>query len=337
MRPWSVLFAVACTDGQVHDRLNVVSAGAVLPVDVHGNVDSGTLLLVESGGPSGPGAAERAVGYMPFQDTLEPELAVAWYDRRGTGNATGDYSAEDQSIGQLVEDLDAVVAVLGSQYAPERLILLGHSFGTYSSALYQLEHPGRVDAWIAAAPSILEGPDDLFVPYRRDFACRVGEDQRAAGDASALWTDLEAFCAAFPSLPADWDAPGREELWGYLNEIEDRLEPWPAMDPLGLLSLVFGSHYNLLDTQLRENLISSAIVAEPGREDLLPELGGIDVPAVVITGEYDGTTPTELGEAIVAALPPGATLHEFAGGGHYMMADDPEGFAEVVRVLVGGL
>jgi pimeloyl-ACP methyl ester carboxylesterase len=332
-----IFVLAACGSDLVDDHMNVRTDGAVLPVEVHGNMDSGTLLLVESGGPSGPSIAQRTVGYMPFQDTLEPELAVAFYDRRGTGNATGDYSVDDQSMDQLIADLDAVMAVLDERYAPERLVLMGHSFGTYTSALYQIEHPGKTDAWIAAAPAIIEGPDDFYVPYRRDFACRVADEQIADGSDDSLWTDIEDFCVANPTIPAEWDTPEREELWGYLGQIEDRLEPWPSMEIGGLLGAVFFSHYNIIDAQMRGNRISDRIEADPGREDLLPELGAIDVPAAVITGEYDGTTPTELGTAVVDALPPGAVLTEVAGGGHYMMADDPDAFADAVFALVDPL
>ncbi len=328
---------LACGSGLVHDHFNVQTDGALLPVEIHGNIDGGTLLLVESGGPSGVSIAERNVGYMPFQDTLEPELAVAFYDRRGTGNATGDYTVDDQSMDQLIADLDAVIAVLDERYAPDRIVLMGHSFGTYTSALYQIEHPGVTDAWIAAAPAIIEGPDDFYVPYRRDFACRVADEQIGEGSDKSLWSDIEAFCAANPTIAAEWDTPEREELWGYLGQIEDLLEPWPSMEVGGLLGAVFFSHYNIIDAQMRPNLISEAIEADPGREDLLPELGAIAVPAVVITGEYDGTTPTELGTAVVEALPDGAQLTEIEGGGHYMMADDPDAFADSVFALVDEL
>jgi pimeloyl-ACP methyl ester carboxylesterase len=328
---------VGCSTGVVHDRLNVRTDGAVLPVEVHGAIGSGTLLLVESGGPSGPSIAQRDVGYFPFEHTLEPQMAVALYDRRGTGNATGDYRPSDQSMGQLVADLRAVLSVLDERYAPARLVLMGHSFGTYSSALFQLEHPGEVDAWVAAAPAILEGPDDLYVPYRHTFACRVAAEQLEQGQQEPLWSEIEAFCAAHPTLPAEWETPEREQLWLYLEQIEDRLEPWPAMRPDGLLSAVFASHYNIFDAQLQGNRISEVIVAEPGREDLLPELGAISVPAAVITGEFDGTTPTELGSAVVEALGDPAALTEIAGAGHYPMADDPQGFAEAVLELVDGL
>lgn len=327
-----ILWLFACSDA-IHDRLMVRTDGADLPVAVHGDLSSGTLILVESGGPSGPALAERMVGYHPFEDTLETHAAVAAYDRRGTGNATGDYRVADQSMDQLLADLDAVITVLDARYAPDRLVLLGHSFGAYTSVRYQLQRPGVVDAWVAAAPAILEGPDDLYVPYRRDFACRVAEGQ---GDGDPLWAEIRDFCAEHPSLPPLWDTPERAQLWEYLGEIEDRLEPWPAMDPGGLLGAVFFSQYNIVDTQLRPNLISSLIHADPGREDLLPELPALSVPAAVITGEFDGTTPTELGRAVVDALPAG-TLTEIPGGGHYMMADDPEAFEAAVLAVVDRL
>lgn len=326
----------ACSSGRVDDRLNVLSDGAVLPVAVHGNLGSGTLVLFESGGPSGPGLAERSVGYLPFADGLEAHLAVALYDRRGTGNATGDYGRDDQSAAQLIQDLHAVRTVLEDRYAPDRLVLMGHSFGTWSSALYLLEHE-PVDAWVAVAPAILEGPDDLYVPYRRDFACRVADGQIADGQTGPLWTDIVDFCARHPTIAAAWDTPEREELWGYLGRIEDRLEPWPSMNAAGLLGTLFGSQYNVIDTLFRPNWISDAIVAEPGREDLLAELGALGLPAAVITGEFDGTTPTELGVAVVEALGGPSTLTELPGGGHYPMADDPDGFERAVLDLVDGL
>lgn len=323
--------------GQVHDRLDVITDRAVLPVAVHGNADSGTLLVLESGGPSGPAIAQRAVGYMPFRDTLEPEMAVAMYDRRGTGDATGDYTVEDQSMAQLIADLDAVLATLDARYAPERIVLMGHSFGTYTSGLYPLEHPGVIDAWIAAAPAFIDGPDEFYMGFRRDFACRVAAGQIADGETGDLWTDIEAFCAENPTIEPVWDSPEREALWNFLSRIEDRLEPWPPMDPGGLLGLVFASHYNLVDTQLRPNLISVEIVADEGREDLRPELGDLGIPALVVTGEFDGTTPTEMGEALVEAIGPDATLVDVADGGHYMMWDEPEIFGDAVLDLVGGL
>lgn len=327
-----IVWLLACSD-RVHDRLVVRTDGADLPVAVHGDLASGTLILIESGGPSGPALAERMVGYFPFEDTLEAHAAVAAYDRRGTGNATGDYTVDDQSMDQLVADLDAVIAVLSERYAPERLVLMGHSFGTYSSALYQLEHPGSVDGWVAAAPAIIESPDELFIPYRRDFACRVADGQT---DGDPLWEEISAFCAEHPTLPLVWDTPEREQLWEYLGAIEDRLEPWPAMAPGGLLGAVFFSQYNFVDTQLRPNLISREITPAPGREDLLPEVPDLTVPTAVITGEFDGTTPTELGAALVDALPAG-TLTEIAGGGHYMMVDDPAGFEAAVLDLIDRL
>jgi pimeloyl-ACP methyl ester carboxylesterase len=334
--PLAVLLA-ACTSGRVHDRLNVRVDGAVLPVEVHGNIGSGTLLVVESGGPSGPSIAQRAVGHMPFRDTLEPALAVAMYDRRGTGNATGDYSPEDQSMGLLLSDLDAVLTVLRARYEPERVVLMGHSFGTYTSGRYTIEHPGEIDGWVATAPAFIDGPDELYIVYRRDFACRVAADQLAGGSTDALWTDLEVFCAENPVVAPIWDTPEREALWSYLDQIAERLEPWPAMRVAGLMGAVFASHYSLIDAQLRPNLISRTIVAEPGREDLLPEVGGLDLPVAVITGEFDGTTPTEMGTALRSAIGPQASLTEVPGGGHYMMADAPDAFADVVLGLVDGL
>jgi proline iminopeptidase len=330
--PWLPVLLGACAGEAVDDHLTVLSGDAVLPVHVRGNMGSGTLLVYESGGPSGPGIAERRVGYVDLKDTLEPELAVAFYDRRGVGNAHGDYAAEDLSMEVLVEDLHAVISVLRDRYAPERVVLMGHSWGGYSSASYLLAHPDAVDAWVPVAPAMMGG-DDLYIPYRRAWLCRVAADLQ--GEAP-LWDEVLGWCADHPSVPPD--SAAKDELWDYLITASEQLEPWPSMDAMGLLGAIFASHYNLVDTQLRANRISGPLHAEAEGMDLLPELGAVTVPTLVITGEYDPDLPTELGDAIVAAVGTSdAEVVEIEGAGHYPMDHDPSGFAAPVLDLVGAL
>ncbi|MFT4979755.1 MAG: proline iminopeptidase, partial [Myxococcota bacterium] len=137
-----------CRDAsEVNDHFFVRSGDALLPVQVRGNTTRGVLILFESGGPSGPGIAERMVGSMQFAEGLEAEVALAFYDRRGVGNAQGDYAPEDLTMAHALDDLDAVLAVLDDQYAPDHVVLMGHSWGGFVTARYLLDGPRTVDAW----------------------------------------------------------------------------------------------------------------------------------------------------------------------------------------------
>lgn len=58
------------------------------------------------------------------------------------------------------------------------------------------------------------------------------------------------------------------------------------------------------------------------RDDLTPELGGIDVPALVVVGREDASLPPERSRALAAALP-GAELVEIDGAGHLSALEQP--------------
>ena len=331
----SVLLA-GCSGDLVDERFHVIHDDAAIPVRVAGNVGRGTLILWESGGPSGPGIAEHLVDYIDTDELLEPHVAVASYDRRGVGNAHGDYTVEDLTLDALLGDLDAVRRVLVERYGFAHVVLLGHSWGAFSSGSYLLEHPGQVDGWIPVAGAFLGGPDENYVPYRHAWVCRVATDKVDEGASEALWAEAVAWCAAHPE-PQPPDTEARLEMWGYYNEFGDRLEPWPSIETGPLLGALVASHVNLLDTQLGRNVISSPLHREIENVSLLPRLEAVEVPTLVVTGEYDGGLPTELGlEALEALGTPESDkrLVEIQGGGHYPFDSAPEVFTDEVLELV---
>lgn len=70
--------------------------------------------------------------------------------------------------------------------------------------------------------------------------------------------------------------------------------------------------------------------------DVGADLGSIDLPTLVITGEHDLVLPKEGGEEI-ARLIPGARLVEIEGVGHLGYAERPAVFNEAVLSFLNGL
>jgi pimeloyl-ACP methyl ester carboxylesterase len=68
--------------------------------------------------------------------------------------------------------------------------------------------------------------------------------------------------------------------------------------------------------------------------DALDRLGGVQIPALVVTGEFEGNMADQ--EVLAAALPD-ATLVVMAGTGHMAPAEDPATFAEALHMFVAGL
>jgi len=68
--------------------------------------------------------------------------------------------------------------------------------------------------------------------------------------------------------------------------------------------------------------------------DALDRLGGVRVPALVVTGEFEGNLDDQ--EVLHAALPD-STLVVMAGTGHMAPAEDPATFAEALTTFLGRL
>jgi len=72
--------------------------------------------------------------------------------------------------------------------------------------------------------------------------------------------------------------------------------------------------------------------------DFRRALGTLRCPTLVLAGSDDPITPPSESEDIVAAMPGNvARLELFAGCGHPVYQDDPEGFLRVVREFIVSL
>lgn len=80
--------------------------------------------------------------------------------------------------------------------------------------------------------------------------------------------------------------------------------------------------------------IAAASLGLAERADARPLLAGIDVPTTVIVGSGDTLTPPPMSEAMAEAIP-GADLVVLEGAGHLSNLEDPEGFTEALRGLLG--
>jgi proline iminopeptidase len=96
----------------------------------------------------GPGASEAAL-FRHFNAALEREFLMVYWEQRGTGRSyRASIPPESMTIDQFVRDLDDVVELVRTRFAKERVVLLGHSWGTAIGLLYAARHPGKVAAYV---------------------------------------------------------------------------------------------------------------------------------------------------------------------------------------------
>ena len=76
--------------------------------------------------------------------------------------------------------------------------------------------------------------------------------------------------------------------------------------------------------------IAAAAEGMAARVDSTPDLSGIDVPTLVITGDGDRLIPPELSTQIAEAIPR-ASLTVFPEAGHLTNIEAPERFTELLH------
>lgn len=112
---------------------------------IRGNDINNPVILFVHGGP---GSSEIPYASQ-YQDLLEKDFTVVQYDQRASGKSyyfTEDYS--NLSIDLLVEDLLSMSDYILKRLDKEKIILVGHSAGTYIATQAAYQSPEKYEAYI---------------------------------------------------------------------------------------------------------------------------------------------------------------------------------------------
>ncbi|HEY2685874.1 MAG TPA: alpha/beta hydrolase [Steroidobacteraceae bacterium] len=96
----------------------------------------------------GPGARQFPFDRLIYGSLAKEGFRVFLYDQAGSGLSDFLPNIRDYTIGRAVEDLEAVRMAIGA----EKMILIGHSFGSTLAASYMAKHPGHVAKVIFHSP-----------------------------------------------------------------------------------------------------------------------------------------------------------------------------------------
>jgi proline iminopeptidase len=249
---------------------------------------------------------------LPDFDRVAGAYRRIYYAQRGRGASRGAVRPEDVTIASEIADLEELRAHLGL----ETTALCGHSWGGLLAMEYALRHPGRVSHLILMNSGPASHAD--FVKFREHLRSRWPEESArmaalrlepgyATGDVAAeaavyrlhygrTIRDPKRLERLLPSLRANFTP----EAIRSAREIEDRL---------------------MSETWLREGY------------DLLPALGDLRVPTLVIHGEHD-FVPEETIQRIARAIP-GARYARIAGSGHFSYLDAPDPVRKALEEFLG--
>lgn len=149
-----LLVVSGCRSG-TDEIVTANSVAELLPVEIGGiqqwllirgeNVENPILLWLHGG----PGSAQMPIHHAYTKD-LEREYIVVHWDQRGAGKSNhSEFREETMTVGRFVKDVNEVTQYLKKRFDKEKIVLLGHSWGTQIGILAVNEYPEDYSAYIA--------------------------------------------------------------------------------------------------------------------------------------------------------------------------------------------
>lgn len=242
--------------------------------------------------------------FRPWLDELSSQVELIYYDHRGNGRSTRPDNLEGVGHDTWAADADALRAYLGH----ERIILFGHSYGSFLAQEYALRYGDRLDGLIlsSTAPVI-----DYFEVIQANAQARATAEQ------------LEGVNKVFSTPMAD-DADFQQTWLNILPVYFKTYDPQAgaAMDETTHYSAAAWNHVNA-------HCLSTF--------NVLSRLGEISVPTLVMTGREDWITPPVQGAERIHAALPNSNLVIFEQSGHFPFIEEHDKFIDTVTDWIASL
>lgn len=272
----------------------------------------------------GPGAPDSVFSYEVEQKPRR--FCSVYYDQRGSGRTflRNPLAAMDMAL--LQQDLLETVLYLKRKYSQERIILFGHSWGSFLGSVFALCHPEHVAAYIGC------GQMYCFTENEKAAYRILRKTVLKSGDRKSLrqlrgigaYPAKACSCSAIVNVMRIRTLQGRfglamrtdvKTLWRVLS--------LPTCGIAGMAAFIMGG-------------IRSASVMKEFWNDDLRRLGyAYQMPVFYLAGENDRTTPQEIArsyfEQISAPLKRRITISD---AGHFAMLDNTQAFCKAMDEAV---
>ena len=286
-------------------------------IPVHGaglycrEIGRGTPMIVLHGGP------DFDISYLlPELDLLSDRFHLIYYDQRGRGRSADYVKPEDVTLESEMADLDEV----RDHFHLDKVVLLGHSWGTVLALEYAVRHPERVSRLVLMNPAPASSADiNRFRKERVEKWPVLTELRKAIADTTAYkQADPDAVVAYYRVhfKPALARSENYEKL---ILRMQTRF--------------IEQGKDGILKSRAVEDRLVNETWASPGGYDLHPKLKDLNIPALVITGDYDFFPFAA--EHIAQAIP-GARLVTLKDCGHFPYLECPTPLREQIDAFFRG-
>ena len=275
----------------------------------------------------GPGAAQMPLAHATTR-ALERDFVVVHWDQRGAGrsNPMG-FDPATMTLEQFLQDAHAVTRHLQARLGGERILVLGHSWGTMLGARLVARWPGDFAAYIGVGQQVSTARG---VAVTLD---RLAPLIRAGGSAA----DLRWLESATPEALLDHAA------YVAMMQMLDRYGGGMNVPTWRLAALLIRApEYSLSDLRRwleGANRGSGPMWPDYRARDLIANVPVMPVPMLLISGARDLNTPVELATEWFdwVDAPQGKHHEVFATSAHAPFLTEAERFTDTLRSFAASL
>lgn len=301
-----------------------------LPVYIRGNLDAKIILLFIQGAYADNGIDFGRSDYPNWANSLEKEVAVAYFDQRGLNRRLKDIDTSKISESQNLEGILEIAKSLRQKYGA-RLFLLGHSYGGKKALRGLALYPSRADiiAGVIAlnTPITSDFSPERYNYYRPLYLKNLAREKLSQNGKQPHWQEALDWIDDVDSISNYEDS----QLW---NQYVDAAftEPQKRINPAMVWRTLFAPPYTGFKLLYRKDnaFIADHLWEQEKRRweqnkaisnwELLPK---IKKPVLLIGGRFDAiATPEEIEEA--HRLLANSELHILPNCGHQSFLSQPK-------------
>lgn len=288
--------------------------GSSHEIMIRGNDKGNPVIIFVHGGP---GCSEIPYAEK-YQDLLENKFTVVNYDQRASGKSYHffeDYSNLSSDL--LVEDLLAMTDYISERLGKEKVILIGHSYGTYIGTQAAHKAPEKYEAYIGIGQISNQVESEI-----ESLNYVINQAQKAGNKDDVLYLQ-----GLTEKIKKGGMFTPRNSIMKYDGSV--RLIDNPDGDNLGIL---LSSEYNLLDLIRYNRGVSysqKVLVDDIIKKPLPTNVKKLELPVYFVMGKYDYMTTSNEAKRYFDIIE--ANKKEFIAfeqSAHYPQFEEKEKFYE---------
>ncbi|MDQ2075825.1 alpha/beta fold hydrolase [Marinimicrobium sp. ABcell2] len=318
-------------DGGVSETIKLDINGAEQFLIIRGRDITKPVMLFLHGGPGTPEA--------PFIHRWNPDIdhhvVLVLWEQRGAGKSfSSGIDPATMTVDQFIEDAHQVTQYLKSRFGRDKVLLAGHSWGTYLGIRLIEQFPADYSAYIGISQTVHATREARIIYSWVQRRATEAGSRKALQALEDIHLSEEGVPLSDLSILLKWvNRYGGAAFYGRSDSY--RRLVWAV--------LTYGD-YSLRDKinyPRGESFTLKYLYEEIANIDLIDEVKTVDVPVFFAHGRHDYQVPMAVAQDYFAALhAPYKEFHIFDNSAHGVLIEEPEKFnsllAQIVRKVEGG-